>query len=304
MGHNQKRETSTGLLSGAGAYLIWGFFPLFFRTLATVKPLEIFAHRIIWANLSLLLLVWWMKGFGPIIAALKSRKNLTTLILSTIFIAINWFVFIYAVDVGRVLECSLGYYITPLTNVLFGRFLLKEKLRPLQWTAIALAAAGVMVKAWTIGTLPMISLVLGGSFGAYGLARKLIKVDAITALAVETTIAMPLATAYALYLWATAKGSFLGGSLKIDLLLVCAGIITAIPLLLYGGAITRLKLSTVGVMQYSVPTMQFLIAVFLFGEPFTTGHGITFALIWTGLLLYTWDMTRSGQKGPEPTLEA
>lgn len=292
MPHKAKRETAKGIVFGLAAYLIWGFFPLYFRALSGVTPAEILTHRIIWSTVSLIALVWWMKGHAPVLVALRSARTLVALTLSTLFIATNWFVFIYAVDIGRVLECSLGYYISPLSNVLFGRFLLKERLRPLQWAAIALAVLGVAVKAWTIGQLPIISLILGGSFGAYGLTRKLTRVDAVTALTVETGLLMPFACAYAVYLLASGKGAFLTGTVGINLLLVGAGIVTAIPLIFYGAAIERLTLSTVGVLQYLVPTMQFAIAVFAFNEEFTAGHAVTFILIWTGLALYTWDGRR------------
>lgn len=286
------QNTKNGIIAGLAAYFIWGFFPLFFKTLTSVTPLEVLTHRIVWSAASLIIFVAATGAWGKVLTAARSLKILAALTVSTILISVNWFVFIHAVDVGRVLEASLGYYMTPLINILLGLIFLGERVNRVQTIAIALAVAGVGVKAWTLGQLPVISLILAASFGGYGLVRKKTGMDGVSALTVETLILAPFALAYALYVSKTGKASFLNGPLTIDLLLVSAGILTAIPLVLYGEAVRHLKLATVGILQYIVPTLQFMLAVFAFGEPFTLGHFITFLLIWTGLALYTYDAYR------------
>jgi len=287
------RRGAAGVALGLGAYLIWGFFPLYFRALAGVTPAEILAHRILWSSISLFLFVGLLGAFAPVRRAFGSLRTVGALAISTVLISVNWFVFIFAVDTGHVLEASLGYFITPLVNVLLGRLFLGERLRPVQSVAVLLATVGVLVKSATLGQFPVISLILAASFGGYGLVRKKTPVDAVTALTVETALLAPLALLYALYLARTGAAHFLGGSLRIDLLLVFAGVLTAVPLVLYGAAILRLRLATVGILQYLVPTMHFLLAVFAFGEPFTANHLAAFSLIWAGLFIYALDTFRS-----------
>lgn len=285
-------DARKGVVSGLSAYFIWGFFPLFFKTLTSVAPLEVLTHRIIWSAVSLAVFVAATGTWGKVRSAVRSGKILLVLTISTVLISVNWFVFIFAVDEGRVLEASLGYYMTPLINILLGFLILGERVNRIQTFAILLAVAGVGVKAWTLGHFPAISIILAASFGGYGLMRKITGMDGVTALMVETLILAPFAGAYAVFLAKTGRAAFLGGPVHIDLLLVAAGIVTAIPLVLFGDAVRYLKLATVGILQYIVPTLQFMLAVFAFGEEFTLGHFATFLLIWTGLALYTFDAYR------------
>ncbi len=299
-GGSSAREHRRGTVYGVTAYLAWGLFPLFFKTLAHLAPSEVLAHRIVWAWASLAVLMLAGGTAGRVWAALRNRRALATLSASTALICVNWFVFLYAVASGRVLQSSLGYFITPLVSVLLGRVVLGERLGRVQAAAVALAAAGVAVQAALVGEVPTIALILAASFGGYGLLRKLVRADPVTALAVETTLLSPVALGYLVFLGAEGRGAFLAGSGGQDALLVLAGAVTAMPLVLFGAAVGRLRLATVGLLQYIVPTMHFLLAVFAFGEPFTPGHLASFALIWTGLAVYTWDVHRQAARPRVP----
>ncbi|MDF1555464.1 MAG: EamA family transporter RarD [Deferrisomatales bacterium] len=283
---------SRGVAFGLSAYLIWGFFPLFFRTLRGVPPAEVLAHRILWAALLLLGLVLATGSSRQLRAAVSTPRSLAALCCSTALICTNWFVFLHAVDSGQVLQSSLGYFITPLVSVLLGGLVLGERLRRLQTASVGLAVLGVAVQAWLVGEVPAISLVLAGSFGTYGLVRKLAGVRAVIGLTVETSLLSPFALAFMLTLWRSGESSFLVGNPSIDWLLLAAGAVTAAPLILFGVAMLRLRLGTLGLLQYLVPTLHFLTAVFAFGEPFTGAHLVSFGCIWTGLAIYTWDGLR------------
>ena len=288
-----------GVACGLSAYLIWGFFPLFFRTLAGVPPAEVLAHRILWAALLLLGVVLATGASRPLRAALTTPSTLATLVCSTVLICTNWFVFLHAVDSGQVLQSSLGYFITPLVSVLLGGLVLGERLRRLQAASVGLAVLGVAVQAWLVGEVPAIALVLAVSFGAYGLVRKLAGIHAVIGLTVETCLLGPFALAFMLYLWRSGESSFLAGNPGVNLLLVLSGAVTAAPLLLFGVAMLRLRLGTLGLLQYLVPTLHFLTAVFAFGERFTAAHLVSFGCIWAGLAVYTWDGLR-GVPGVAP----
>ena len=281
-----------GVAYGLSAYLIWGFFPLFFRTLDGVPPAEVLAHRILWAALLLLGLVLATGSGRQLRAAVTAPRTLAALCCSTVLICINWFVFLHAVDSGQVLQTSLGYFITPLVSVLLGGLVLGERLRRLQAASVGLAVLGVAVQAWLVGDVPAIALVLAGSFGAYGLVRKLTGVRAVIGLTVEASLLSPFALAFMLTLWRSGESSFMVGNQSMNLLLVLSGAVTAAPLILFGAAMLRLRLATMGLLQYLVPTMHFLTAVFAFGEPFTGAHLVSFGCIWTGLAIYTWDGLR------------
>ncbi len=285
-------EHRKGTAYGVAAYLIWGLFPLFFKTLSHLAPSEVLAHRIVWSWACLAGVVAAGGVGGRVWAVLRDRRRLATLAASTLLICVNWFVFLYAVASGQVLQSSLGYFITPLVSVLLGRLVLGERLPRVQAAAVALAAGGVAVQAVLVGEVPGIALVLAASFGGYGLVRKLSRVDAVTALTVETTLLVPAASAYLVRLALEGRGAFLAGSPGQDGLLVLAGAVTAAPLVLFGAAVGRLRLATVGLLQYIVPTMHFGLAVLAFGEPFGAGHLASFSLIWAGLAVYTWDVRR------------
>jgi chloramphenicol-sensitive protein RarD len=292
-----QRERMLGVLSGLGAYGIWGFFPMFWKTLGHVPAFEVLAHRIVWACLLLGLAVVAMRRRRPLLQALSSRRVVGTLALTTLLIAANWLVFIWAVNSGRVLETSLGYFINPLVNVLLGVVFLKERLRPWQMAAVGLAAAGVLVLTAAQGTAPWASLVLGFTFGFYGLLRKRCPVDGIVGLTIETALLAPFAAAW--LLWLGGDGAF-GRDGATDLLLIVGGLLTTLPLLLFVAAAHRLRLATVGLLQYIAPTLHFILAVALYGEPLTAAHLVTFACIWGGIALYVGDTVRASSRQPRP----
>jgi chloramphenicol-sensitive protein RarD len=287
--HHSTSELRKGVAFGLAAYFWWGFFPIYFKTVAQIPPLEVVAHRIFWSLIFLLILVSWTGQWTTTRKTLTSRHTLLTLACTTLLIAVNWLVFIYAVGRGQVLQSSLGYFINPLVNVLLGFFVLGERLRRMQIVSLFMAVGGVLYLTLQYGSVPWISLILAGSFGLYGLLRKTAKVDALVGLTVETLLLGPLAFAYIYYLHATGKGAFLAGFQSFNLLLPLAGILTAIPLLLFNGATRRLRLATIGFLQYITPSMHFLLAVWVYGETFTTVHLLSFVLIWSGLALYSWD---------------
>lgn len=282
-------KSRLGAMQGLTAYLMWGSFPLYFKAVSPVAATEVLAHRITWSTMFLMGFIL-VTGRGQELAGiLRSPRTLAILGCTTLLISINWLTFIKAVADGRVLESSLGYYINPLVSVLLGFVFLKERLTVLQKASIGLAASGVALQTLMVGRLPKVSLILAFSFGLYGLVRKAARVPAVTGLAVEMTLTAPVAALYLGVLMTRGHSSFMSGNTGIDVLLAMAGVITATPLILYGTALHRLRLSTMGIMQYIVPTGHFLWAVLAFGETFTLAHLVSFAFIWTGLALYTWD---------------
>ena len=272
---------------GLAAYIIWCSFPLYFKALAHVGPVEVLAHRIVWSALFLLVFVA-VTGAGKQLKSLfTSRKSLTILLATALLVSTNWLTFIYAVTTDKVLESSLGYYINPLVSIFLAAVFLGERMSGRQKISVALAVTGVAFQTYMVGRLPLISIILAFTFGLYGLIRKAAHVPAVTGLAVETTLMSPLAAGYLLWLRSRGGLSFLSGLADTDLLLLLAGVATATPLILYGAALNRVRLSTMGIMQYIVPTGHFLWAVLAFGEPFTTGHLVSFGFIWAGLVLYS-----------------
>lgn len=281
--------SSVGLTFGIAAYLIWGFFPIYFKALSSVPPLQVVSHRIIWSALFLAMVITLRHGWGEIAAACASRGTLLLLATTALLIATNWLVFIIAVDHANVLQSSLGYFMTPFVSVLLGVALLHERLQRLQVAALLLALIGVaLITAQQTG-LPWAALTLAVTFGTYGMLRKVAGVDALAGLAIETFILAPAAAAYLIYAELHGVAGFRHSSGNIDLLLICAGLVTSLPLLLFAAAARRLRLATIGFLQYLTPTMHFLIAVKLYREPFSAASMASFALIWLGLLLYSLD---------------
>jgi chloramphenicol-sensitive protein RarD len=278
-----------GVLFGLAAYSIWGSFPVFFKALHGAAPLEIVCHRIFWSVVLLLILLGSRRQLGSILVTLRDRSTLLTLCGSTLLIATNWLVFIYAIQRGEVLQSSLGYFITPLISVLLGLLFLRERLTRWQQFSVLLALLGVLNLAFYHGQFPWIALVLAASFGLYGLLRKMAKVEALVGLTVETLLLAPFALCYLLYLDNLQQGHFLADSLRLNLLLPMSGVVTAIPLLLFVGAARRLQLATIGFLQYITPSLHFVLAVVLYREPFTAGHLVSFLFIWTGLAIYSAD---------------
>jgi len=289
----------TGIGAAIGAFLIWGLLPMYWKALSAVPALQILCHRIVWSLVFLALVVTVRRGWGGVRQALRSRRDVLLLAAGSVLISINWFLYIWAVNHGHVVESSLGYYINPLVNVLLGFAFFRDRLRRWQVVAIVLAAAGVLNLVWQFGRAPWIALALAVSFGMYGLVRKVATVESVNGLFFETLV---LGLPAAGYLgWQEMQGLGALGHLDIgtDLLLISAGVVTATPLVLFAFAARRLRLATVGVLQYIAPTGMFLLGVFAYGEPFSPAHLTTFALIWAGIALYTADGLR-GLRRPRP----
>jgi len=284
--------SNRGFLLGLGAYTLWGVLPLYFKAVAAVPAMDIVAHRILWSLPFLALLIAISKGWQKVRAVFADRKALTVLTITAILIGGNWLLYVYAVTSGHILAASFGYYLNPLANVLLGRFILHERLNRLQWTAVAIAGAGISVlAAGALGQL-WISLTLCGSFAIYGLLRKVVSADAISGLGIETALLFPLAFAW--LAWRAFTGAPVMGTDTIQTaLLLVAGIVSTTPLLLFTAAARRLAYSTLGMLQFIAPTLQFLIAVLLYNEPFRMAHAIAFASIWIALALYVTALLRA-----------
>ena len=284
--------SNRGFLLGLGAYALWGVLPIYFKAVAEVSAVDIVTHRVLWSLPFLAALIAVGRGWPKVRAAAASRRTLGVLAVTALLIGGNWLLYVYAVTSGHILAASFGYYLNPLANVLLGRFVLKEQLTRLQWTAVAIAGAGISVlAAGSLGQL-WISLTLCISFALYGLLRKIVAADALTGLAIETALLFPLAL---LWLgWRTVAGaSTFGSSATTGGLLLLAGIVSTTPLLLFTAAARKLAYSTLGMLQFLAPTLQFLIAVMLYGEPFTRAHAVAFAAIWTALALYVTALIRA-----------
>lgn len=286
---NQRQATRdparVGLAFGLLAYGLWGVLPIYFKLLADVSPVDIVAHRILWSMPLLIVLLAVTRGWSQVRDGLRNRRTMLLLLTTSLLIAVNWLLYVYAVLSGHILAGSLGYYLNPLMNIVLGRFVLKEQLTRLQWAAVAVAAVGVAVLAAGAGTTLWISLTLCVSFATYGLLRKVAAVDAVAGLAIETAILLPVALLW-LILGLGAGRAVMGASETELWLLAGAGIVSTTPLLLFTAAARRLRYSTLGMLQFLAPTLQFLLAVAFYGEAFTIAHAIAFGAIWTALALY------------------
>lgn len=284
--------TRRGTLYGAGAYLLWGLFPLYWPLLKPARPLEVLAHRIVWSLVVVLALLVLTAGLPRVAAVVADRRRLFRLALAAALIAVNWGTYIYGVNTGQVVETSLGYFVNPIVTVLLGVLVLGERLRPAQWTALGAAGIAVLVLSVANGRPPYIALVLAFSFGTYGLLKKTAGVGALEGLAVESAVLLPVALAYLLVLGATGTGTFGALGAGHAVLLVTSGVVTAVPLLLFAGAAARISLTTLGVLQYLAPSMQFLLGLTLFDEPLPLGRLAGFLLVWFALALFTTDLVR------------
>jgi chloramphenicol-sensitive protein RarD len=285
-----------GLLYGLAAYGSWGFMPVYIKAVQAAPVLEVLSHRIVWAFLLLLLIAWRRGDLPELRAAVRSPRTLGVLAASTTAIAVNWLVYIWAVTSAHVLDSSLGYFINPLVNVLFGVLLLRERLDRTVRVAFAIAAVGVSWLAIRGGHVPWIALALATSFGSYGLLRKLAPVGALVGLTIETALLTPLAGGYLAWAAATGRAAIFSGSPALDALLLLAGPVTAIPLLFFAGAARRLPLSTLGFLQYLSPTLQFLLAVLAYREPLDGPRLVAFALIWTALAIFAVHTGRASRR--------
>jgi chloramphenicol-sensitive protein RarD len=286
----QLSEQWVGVAAAAGAYILWGFLPIYWKLLGNVTAGEILAHRIVW---SVVFMVIILALLGKISSALREiavvisqPKQLFAIVMAAIFISFNWFAFIWAVSHDRMVESSLGYYINPLVSVLLGIVFFKEKLNFWQVVSFLLAASGVVYLVYHFGQIPWVAITLALSFGLYGLFKKLVQLGAMTGLTIETLLITPFALFYLFY-FSPGSSGFLGvGSLQTLVLLIGAGAVTAVPLLLFASGVRRIPLYMIGFLQYISPTLILILGVFLYGEPFTHVHVISFLLIWTALLIF------------------
>ncbi|WP_189532812.1 EamA family transporter RarD [Paludibacterium paludis] len=278
---------SAGALYAVGAYLCWGLFPLYWKPLHGIPAFEILCHRVFWSALFVAALLVATRGAGPLLASLRDPRRVGVFALSSLMLSANWMLYIWAVNSGHVVESSLGYFINPLFNVFLGRMVLGERLGRVQAVSVALAAVGVIWLTVRLGQVPWIALALAASFGLYGLLRKRAPLPSLQGLALETFLMLPVAAGVLLWCEASGIGHFGHVSLPENLLLAGAGVVTAVPLLMFAAAARRLTLTSLGLVQYISPTMQLLLGVLLFGEPFGGDRLAGFAFIWAGLLLYS-----------------
>jgi chloramphenicol-sensitive protein RarD len=269
-----------GMLYAVGAYTLWGFFPIYWKMLQDVPASEILGHRMVWSFLFVTAVLTFQRRWDWLKPVLKNRRVLALSVLTGFMLAVNWLVFLWAVNNGFIVESSLGYFINPLVSVVMGVLFLRERLRPVQWTAVAIAAAGVLYLTVGYGSPPWIALTLAGSFALYGLLRKTGALNSIQGLTMETAAMFPFAILYLLYLAVGKQGHFMQGGTLTTLLLALGGAVTAVPLILFAAGARRIPLSMVGILQYIAPTLQFLIGVFVYHEPFTTERLIGFSIIW------------------------
>ncbi len=275
------------MLFGTGAYALWGLFPLYWPLLEPAGAVEILAHRIVWSALTMAILVIMLRRTAPVLAVLRDRRQLTLLTTAAVVISFNWAVYIYGVNNDRVIEAALGYFINPLVTVLLGVFVLGEQLRRLQWVALGIASLAVVVLTIDYGHPPWVALVLAFSFGSYGLAKKQANVRPVESLTVETMVLAPVALAYVAFLVATGGSTFGSQGTGHALLFPTTGIVTAIPLILFGAAAIRVPLVALGMLQYLAPIIQFALGVLLFHEEMTDGRWAGFGLVWVALVIFT-----------------
>ncbi|PXX82068.1 chloramphenicol-sensitive protein RarD [Rivihabitans pingtungensis] len=281
------QETRRGVLFAMAAFFIWGLFPLYWKPLGQTPALQILCHRIVWSAVFVAGVLLWQRHWAWLAVSVRQPRLLGLFVASSLLLSVNWLIYIWAVNENRVVEASLGYFINPLVNVLLGRVFLGERLSPPQALAVLLAALGVAWLTLSLGALPWVALSLAASFGVYGLLRKQAPLPSLEGLALETFLLAPLAAlALAWFHW-QGQGAFGQHGLAVDALLMGAGVVTAVPLLLFASGARRLKLATVGLIQYIGPTMQLLLGVWLYHEPFGAARAVGFGLIWTALALYS-----------------
>lgn len=287
-----------GIILGIVTYLLWGVLPIYWKLLQDVPADQILAHRIIWSFVMLLLIVLARKEVKSLWHKFTNRKVLLVFLVASALIATNWLIYVWAVNAGFIVETSLGYFINPLVNVLLGVLVLKEKLRPTQWIPIGLSAVGVLYLTISHGSLPWISLGLAFSFGFYGLVKKTTPLQPVEGMSMETGILFIPALAWLIFANHNQTGVFLHTSLSTNLLLIGAGLVTITPLLLFAFTVKRIPLSLIGILQFIAPTLQFLIGVVVYKEPFSSSQMVGFAIIWTALIIFTVESWTYNKKNP------
>lgn len=288
-------ESRRGLAYGIAAYGLWGIAPMFWKLLGGVSWVEILAHRVVWGVLAFGAIAG-AAAAGPVLrAAARDRRTVAAMALSGMLLVINWGTFIWSVANGHILDASLGYFVIPLLSVGLGMLVLGERMRRLQWIAIAAAAIGVAIQTWYAVGAPWISVVVAASFGIYGLIRKIARVDSLVGSTLETALLVPVATGYLAVLALRGGGQLGHATTGTQLLLISTGVVTALPLLCFNSAARRLPLSTLGFLQYLGPTLQFLLAIGVYGEPFAQVQLIAFGFIWIGLAVFSVDLVRQSR---------
>lgn len=285
-------EYRKGIIFALTAYTIWGFAPLYFKLIDAIAPVQILVHRIIWSFVLMIVVILVWGGYGRIRQVLRNPKQLLILTTTSLLVAANWLLFIWAVNNNHLLDASLGYFINPLVNVVLGLLFLSERLSKLQWFAVALAATGVAIQVISFGSIPLVSLALAGTFGVYGLLRKKVNLDAMTGLTIETAILIPPALLVLWFADGANASHLLTNGWYLNLLLMAAGVVTTIPLLCFAAATVRIPLSTLGFFQYVGPSLMFIMAVAVFHEPFDMEKSVTFGFIWSALLVFSADIVQ------------
>jgi chloramphenicol-sensitive protein RarD len=296
-------ESRRGALYGATAYLLWGVFPLYFPLLEPSGAVEVLAHRISWSVAVMAVVVLVARKGASVRRVVADRRRLAQISVAAVLLGLNWGVYIYGVTSDHVVETSLGYFINPLVTVLLGVFVLRERLRKAQWAALALAFVAVLVLSIENGRPPWIALILAFSFGTYGLLKKTARVGAVEGLAVETAVLAPIALAYLVVLGARGDSTFLGEGAGHATLIGLTGVITAVPLLFFGAAASRVPLTTLGILQYHAPTLQFLIGVLIVDEPLGLAKLLGFVLVWIALAAFTADLVSHTRRARVPVAE-
>jgi chloramphenicol-sensitive protein RarD len=292
-------EDRSGLIAGLAAFGTWGLIPIYWKLFTNLGAAEILSHRFVWTTLFLIAMLSWQQRWSEVREAIQSRRALLYCLASGIAISVNWLVFIWAVNVGRVIETSLGYFMTPLVNVLFGALFLRERLTRWQFVSVMLALVGVLNLTFGYGRFPSLAITLCVSFGLYGLLRKKSGVRPIPGLFLETALLTPLAAGYLIYLQRAGTGALGSATWPSILLLISTGVVTGLPLVWFGHAARHLRMTTVGFLQYLAPSCSFFLGVFLYHEPFTRAHLITFTFIWLALIIFTAEAVWRWRSGRE-----
>lgn len=292
---NKANTVRSGVIFALFAYSMWGVAPIYFKTLQMIPAPEVLMHRVVWSVLVLLVLLTAVKQWSKIKVALRSPKVMLTLLAAGLLLALNWLLFIWAVNNNHLLESSLGYYVNPLINVFFGRLFLGETLRPIQKLAVLIAAVGVGLLVFSYGQLPWIALTLAISFSIYGLLRKQVSVDSMPGLFIETLMMLPVALIY-WFFFAEVSSNFSANSSQLNMLLMAAGVVTTAPLLCFTAAARRIRYSTLGFFQYIGPSIMFALAILLYDEPLSEARLVTFGFVWLALAVFSYDSFKHYRK--------
>ena len=292
-----------GVLYGLGAYVLWGFFPIYWKVLHQVSALQVIGHRIGWSFIVLILYILLTKQWQEFRSVAFKPKTIGIYAVAGVLLSLNWLVYVWGVNAGFIVETSLGYFINPLLSVLLGVVFLRERLRPAQWIPVILAAIGVIYLTVVYGRLPWIALSLAFSFGIYGLVKKLAPLGSLYGLTLETAMVLPIALTYLVFVEINGTGAFLHDGARIDLFLAGAGVVTTIPLLMFASAAKQIPLTMIGILQYIAPTLQFFIGVFIYKEPFIRSHLIGFGIVWVALIIFWVENLLANRIPMEPIAE-